>query len=194
MKTKFSKTVGLIVFISCQLVAQKPTNYISQDLSWRNIGPANMMGRVAAIDALDDDYRTVLIASASGGVFKSTNAGMTWEAIFDHYGAGSIGSVAFFQPDPNIIWVGTGESANRNSSAYGDGIYKSIDGGNNWTRTNDGILESMNRSFGWYFGQIRIDPTDEDIVYALGVELSKTTNGGDSWETIAGYFNSDIIL
>ena len=88
-----------------------------------------MMGRVAAIDALDDDYRTVLIASASGGVFKSTNAGMTWEAIFDHYGAGSIGSVAFFQPDPNIIWVGTGESANRNSSAYGDGIYKSIDGG-----------------------------------------------------------------
>ena len=193
MKTKFSKTVGLIVLISCQLVAQKPTNDISQDLSWRNIGPANMMGRVAAIDALDDDYRTVLIASASGGVFKSTNAGMTWEAIFDHYGAGSIGSVAFFQPDPNIIWVGTGESANRNSSAYGDGIYKSIDGGK--TFKNMG-LESTHQ-----IAEIQPHPTDPNILYVAAVGhlwgysgergLFKTIDGGKTWEKLINGLPND---
>ena len=88
-----------------------------------------MMGRIAAIDASNSDYRKVLIASASGGVFKSENAGTTWESIFDKYGAGSIGSIKFDQNNLDVIWVGTGESANRNSSAYGDGIYKSIDGG-----------------------------------------------------------------
>ena len=79
-----------------------------------------MMGRIAAIDASNTDYRKVLIASASGGVFKSNNAGFTWESIFDYYGAGSIGSVKFDQNNLNTIWVGTGESANRNSSAWGD--------------------------------------------------------------------------
>ncbi|MDH5610364.1 MAG: hypothetical protein OEY56_12880, partial [Cyclobacteriaceae bacterium] len=95
----------------------------------RSIGPANMMGRIAAIEARNTDYRHVLVASASGGVFKSTNAGMTWTAIFDTYGAGSIGAVAMFQPNPDILWVGTGEAANRNSSGWGDGIYQSVDGG-----------------------------------------------------------------
>jgi hypothetical protein len=81
---------------------------------WRNIGPANMMGRIAAIDGLNTDYRTVLVGSASGGVYKSTNAGVTWESIFDDYGSQSIGDVAFFQGDPDTIWIGTGESTNRN--------------------------------------------------------------------------------
>ena len=108
-------------------------NLNTKNLSWRNIGPANMMGRIAAIDASNKDYRKVLIASASGGVFKSDNAGVTWESIFDKYGAGSIGSVKFDQNDLNIIWVGTGESANRNSSAWGDGIYKSTDGGKSFS-------------------------------------------------------------
>ena len=89
-------------------------NGISGDLKWRNIGPANMMGRIAAIDASNTDYRKVLIASASGGVFKSNNGGITWESIFDNYGAGSIGSAKFDQNNLNTIWVGTGESANRN--------------------------------------------------------------------------------
>ena len=102
-------------------------NGISGDLKWRNIGPANMMGRIAAIDASNTDYRKVLIASASGGVFKSNNGGITWESIFDNYGSGSIGSVKFDQNNLNTIWVGTGESANRNSSAWGNGIYKSVD-------------------------------------------------------------------
>ena len=110
----------IILLVSTCLLAQKPTDELTRDLRWRNIGPANMMGRITAVEALDTDYRQVLVASASGGVFKSGNAGITWTPIFDDYGAGSIGAVAMFQPNPDIIWVGTGEAANRNSSAYGD--------------------------------------------------------------------------
>ena len=95
----------LILIFPIEILAQQ--NKITSDLRWRNIGPANMMGRIAAIDASNTDYRKVLIASASGGVFKSENAGITWESIFDDYGAGSIGSVKFDQKNLNTIWIGT---------------------------------------------------------------------------------------
>ncbi|MBP1660170.1 MAG: hypothetical protein H6P95_1362, partial [Candidatus Aminicenantes bacterium] len=91
-------------------------------LRWRSVGPANMVGRISDFEALDKDFTQVLVASASGGVFKSVNAGTTWEPIFDRYGSASIGDVAFFQKDPSIIWVGTGEECVRNSVAWGDGI------------------------------------------------------------------------
>jgi len=81
-----------------------------RNFTWRSIGPANMGGRISDIQALDDDYRVVIVASASGGVWKSTNAGTTWTPIFDTYGSASIGAIAIFQKDPNIIWVGTGEA------------------------------------------------------------------------------------
>ena len=79
-------------FINIEIYSQ---NVSTKNLSWRNIGPANMMGRIAAIDASNKDYRKVLIASASGGVFKSDNAGVTWESIFDKYGAGSVKSIQY---------------------------------------------------------------------------------------------------
>lgn len=126
--------VTLLLLISGMVYSQRQDNNVSRDLTWRNIGPANMMGRVAAIDALNTDYRHVVVASASGGVFLSTNGGWTWDAIFDRYGAGSIGSVTLCQEHPEIIWVGTGESVNRNSSGWGDGIYKSLDGGKTFQR------------------------------------------------------------
>jgi photosystem II stability/assembly factor-like uncharacterized protein len=151
--------------------------------AWRNIGPANMMGRIAAIDGLNTDYRTVLVGSASGGVYKSTNAGVTWESIFDDYGSQSIGDVAFFQGDPDTIWVGTGESTNRNSVGWGDGIYKSTDAGT--TFTHMGLKETRQIS------EIVPHPTDPNIVYvaALGSlfgpsgerGIYKTTDGGQSW-------------
>jgi photosystem II stability/assembly factor-like uncharacterized protein len=169
-------------------IGQIAPENLTEDLKWRNIGPANMMGRIAAIEALDTDYRTVLVASASGGVFKSTNAGITWTAIFDDYGAGSIGAVAFYQPDPDIIWVGTGEAANRNSSAWGDGIYKSTDGGK--TFTNMG-LENTHQ-----IAEIATHPGNPDIVYVAAVGhlwgysgdrgLYKTTDGGTTWEKLSG--------
>ena len=168
-------------------------NLNTKNLLWRNIGPANMMGRIAAIDASNKDYRKVLIASASGGVFKSDNAGVTWESIFDKYGAGSIGSVKFDQNDLNTIWVGTGESANRNSSAWGDGIYKSTDGGK--TFSNMGLKSTHQ------IAEIEIHPKNSSIVYAAAVGhlwgysgergLFRTLDGGNSWEKVLGGLPDD---
>ena len=168
-------------------------NLNTKNLLWRNIGPANMMGRIAAIDASNIDYRKVLIASASGGVFKSDNAGVTWESIFDKYGAGSIGSVKFDQNDLNTIWVGTGESANRNSSAWGDGIYKSTDGGK--TFSNMGLKSTHQ------IAEIEIHPNNSNIVYAAAVGhlwgysgergLFRTLDGGNSWEKVLGGLPDD---
>ncbi|MFC2156554.1 WD40/YVTN/BNR-like repeat-containing protein [Acidobacteriota bacterium] len=166
---------------------------IFQTMRWRNIGPSNMMGRISALDALDTDWRVVLVGSASGGVFKSTNAGATWIPIFDKYGSGSIGDVAFFQADPEIIWVGTGEANNRNSSGWGDGIYKSIDGGK--TFTNMGLQETHQ------IARLATHPTDSDILYVAAVGhlwgysgtrgLYKTTDGGKTWQKLTNGLPTD---
>lgn len=175
------------------MTAQRLDNVFSQDLHWRNIGPANMMGRIAAVDALNSDYRHVLCASASGGVFKSTNAGMSWESIFDRYGTGSIGAIALNQADPNIIWVGTGEAANRNSSGWGDGIYKSIDGGK--------TFQHMGLKNTHHIAAIALHPDNPSIVYVAAVGhlwgyegergLFKSEDGGLSWEKLAGGLPDD---
>jgi photosystem II stability/assembly factor-like uncharacterized protein len=168
------------------LFCQSSPENLTVDLQWRNIGPANMMGRISAVEALNTDYRTVLVATASGGVFKSNNAGTSWTPIFDEYGAGSIGAVAFYQPNPDIIWVGTGEAANRNSSAWGDGIYKSIDGGK--------TFENMGLEDTHQIAEIATHPTNPDIIYVAAVGhlwgnsgsrgLFKTVDGGKSWKKL----------
>ena len=99
---------------------------------WRNIGPANQGGRITDIEAFNSDFTKVYIAAASGGVWKSENAGATWQPIFDRYETASIGDIAVDQKDFNTLWVGTGEANNRNSVSWGNGIYKSIDGGKNF--------------------------------------------------------------
>ncbi len=185
--------LSILPFCALLSAAQLTTPELTQDLSWRNIGPANMMGRIAAIEALDTDYRHVLVASASGGVFKSTNAGITWTPIFENYGACSIGSIAMFQPNPDIIWVGTGESANRNSSAWGDGIYKSTDGGK--------TFENMGLETTHQIAEIATHPTDPDIVYAAAIGhlwgysgergLFKTVDGGQTWQKLTNGLPDD---
>ncbi len=117
----------LLGLITPPAIAQMDDSGIAQGFRWRNIGPANMSGRISDIEALDDDFTHVIVGSASGGVWKSKNAGTTWKPIFDKYGASSIGDVAICQTNPDIIWVGTGEKNPRNSIAWGDGIYKSTD-------------------------------------------------------------------
>ena len=121
-------------FAAQQAAPGPDASALTRHLRWRSIGPANMVGRISDFEALDSDFTQVLLGSASGGVFKSVNAGTTWEPIFDRYGSASIGDVAFFQKDPNIIWVGTGEECVRNSVAWGDGVYKSTDGGKTFAR------------------------------------------------------------
>ena len=190
---KFLKNIFFLFFLFSINIKGQTTDQITNDLKWRNIGPANMMGRIAAIDASNSDYRKVLIASASGGVFKSENAGTTWESIFDKYGAGSIGSIKFDQNNLDVIWIGTGESANRNSSAYGDGIYKSIDGGKSFINMG---LESTHQ-----IAEIEIHPNNSDVVFAAAVGhlwgytgergLFKTIDGGKSWKKVSGGLPSD---
>ncbi len=164
-----------------------------KNFKWRNIGPANMVGRISDFEALDSDFTQVLVAGASGGVWKSVNAGTTWEPIFDRYGSSSIGDVAFFPKDPDIIWVGTGEECARNSIAWGDGIYKSTDGGKTFTRMG---LETTHT-----IGRIITHPANPDVVYAAATGhtwgysgdrgLFKTEDGGETWIKLAGGLPDD---
>ena len=131
--------LAAVILLAVSSAAQSPEQLL-QAMRWRNVGPAVFAGRVVDVEALDNDFRYVITASASGGVWKSTNAGTTWTPIFDQYKSASIGDVAIFQKNPNIIWVGTGEANNRNSVAWGDGIYKSTDGGKTFARS--GLADS----------------------------------------------------
>jgi len=152
----------------------------------RSIGPAGMSGRIAAIDALASDPDVVYVGAATGGVWKSTNGGQTWQAVFDDQRVLGIGAVAVDQSNPDVIWVGTGEGNPRNSAGVGGGVYKSIDGGESWTLLG---LEKSER-----IHRILLHPTDPGIAYvgAMGPEWSdgqergvfKTVDGGRSWERI----------
>ncbi|HMD98292.1 MAG TPA: sialidase, partial [Terriglobia bacterium] len=156
-------------------------------LGARNIGSAEMSGRVAAVAAVKEKNRlTVYVGAASGGVWKSMNGGTTFKPVFDKEPVQSIGAIAIDPSAPKTIWVGTGESWTRNSVSIGDGIYKSTDGGDNWT--NLGLKESER------IAKILIDPKDGNTVYACvpgrlwsdsdARGLYKTTDGGKSWSKI----------
>ena len=156
-----------------------------KDLRWRNIGNANQKGRISSIDALEDNFAVAVVGTGSGGVWKTVNAGNTWEPIFDGYGAASIGEVRIDQNDPDIIWVGSGEEDGRNSATWGDHVYKSTDGG----ATFEAVLTDV-----WTTGDIVIHPEDSDTVFVAVLGniwgdvgkrgLFKTTDGGETWEQL----------
>ena len=146
-----------------------------------------MSGRVAAIDAVQEGQRlTVYIGSASGGVWKSVNGGATFKPVFDKQPVQSIGAVTIDPKNPKVIWVGTGESWTRNSVSVGDGIYKSVDGGDNWT--NLGLKDSER------IAKILVDPTSTDTVYVCTPGklwsdsdergVYRTTDGGKTWTKV----------
>ncbi|MDX1494989.1 MAG: hypothetical protein R3253_13055, partial [Longimicrobiales bacterium] len=109
-------------------------------LRHRSIGPANMSGRLVDIAVVEMDTRVFYLASATGGVWKTTDNGIRFEPVFESQGTHSVGDVVVHQRDTSVVWVGTGERANRQSSSWGDGVYKSTDGGESWT--NMGLEES----------------------------------------------------
>ena len=179
-----------LVALSTSLAAQQPVKFDSASISGlpaRNIGSAVMSGRIAAVDAVNDHGRlTVFAGSASGGVWKSVNGGTTFKPVFDKTDVQSIGAVTIDPTNPKVIWVGTGESWVRNSVSVGDGVYKSIDGGDNWT--NMGLKDSE------HIARILVDPKDGNIVYACAVGhlwndndergVYKTTDGGKTWKKV----------
>lgn len=153
---------------------------------WRSIGPASMGGRIDDIAVVESNPYVIYLGFATGGVWKTVNNGTTWEPIFDMHPTSSIGDIAVCQSDPNIVWVGTGEPNNRQSSSFGDGVYKSTDGGK--TFTNVGLKETQTIS------RVVIDPKDANTVYvaALGRLFGpnkdrgvyKTTDGGRTWANV----------
>ena len=155
-------------------------------LSARNIGPAAVGGRIAAIDVVASDPQRIYIGAATGGVWASSNGGLNWEPIFDDEAVASIGALAINQSNPDIIWVGTGESNVRNSTSIGAGIYKSVDGGQNWQRMGLERTERIDR--------IALHPTNPDIVYVAALGhlwgenpergIYRTADGGQSWKQI----------
>jgi photosystem II stability/assembly factor-like uncharacterized protein len=156
-------------------------------LGARNIGSATMSGRIAAIAAVPEGNRlTVYVGAASGGVWKSVNGGTTYKPVFDKEPAQSIGAIAIDPTNPKVVWVGTGEAWTRNSVSVGNGIYKSTDGGDNWTNMGLGTSERI--------AKILIDPTAPNTVYACvpgklwsdspDRGVYKTSDGGQTWTKV----------
>ena len=159
---------------------------IFSGLKLRNLTPAKTSGRVVDV-AIHPTNRSIrFVAVASGGVWKTTNAGTTWTPVFDNEGSYSIGTVEFDMNNPMIVWVGTGENNAQRSVSKGDGIYKSTDGGNTWK--NMGLKTSE------HIGKIAIHPTNSDIIYVASQGsvwkaggdrgLYKTIDGGTTWERV----------
>ncbi len=154
--------------------------------SWQFVGPTRMVGRGTDVAVHEDQPDTIFVATAAGGVWKTTNDGQTWKPIFETYASASIGDVAIAPSDPNIVWVGTGEANIVRSSMAGSGIYKSIDGGE--------TFEHMGLTDTQHIARIVIHPKNPDIVYvaAPGHEYTtneergvyRSTNGGKSWDKV----------
>jgi len=158
-------------------------------LDWRHIGPAAFGGRIDDVEAVPDRPWIIFVGAASGGIFKSVNQGVTWKPVFDEEGGTlSIGDLAIAPSDPNIVWAGTGEPNNRQSSSWGDGVYKSVDGGETWVHM--GLADTH------HIGRIVIDPRHADIVFVAALGhlwgpndergLYKTTDGGRTWRRVLG--------
>jgi photosystem II stability/assembly factor-like uncharacterized protein len=162
-----------------------PDDY-AKALQWRCIGPANMGGRITALAVFEADPTTYWVATASGGLIKTTNNGVSFEHQFDREATVSIGDVCVAPSNKDILWIGTGENNPRNSVSYGDGVYKSTDGGKSWK--NMGLKKT------YQIGKIIIHPKNPDIVYvgALGRlygpneerGVFKTEDGGKTWNRI----------
>ena len=155
-------------------------------ISLRNLSPGHTGGRITDI-AVNPENRSIrYVATASGNVWKTVNAGTTWEPIFDDYGSFSIGTITLDPHNPNVIWLGTGENNSQRSVGYGDGVYKSTDAGKSW--------QHMGLKTSEHIGKIVVDPRDTDVVYvasqgplwSAGGErgLYKTTDGGKNWNRV----------
>ena len=183
--------LGLALCAAPRLGAQQPSSSPRTswpDSAWRMIGPAAFGGRVDDIEAVASNPHIIFVGTASGGVFRSVNNGTTWEPVFDAQHALSIGDIAIAPSDPKVVWVGTGEANNRQSSTWGDGVYRSTDGGTSWHSM--GLRETQS------IGRIVIDPHDPGTVFVAAVGhlfgpneqrgLYRTRDSGATWQKVLG--------
>ncbi|TCI84808.1 glycosyl hydrolase [Tenacibaculum sp. M341] len=196
---KKSLVVVLGILLSCTQICdaqrkskkkdtkKSPLEAISvSGLKWRNVGPALTSGRISDFAFNPKNPYEYYVATAAGGVWKTVNSGITYQPIFDSQGSYSIGCVTMDPNNSNVIWVGTGENNNQRSVSYGDGIYKSIDGGASWQHM--GLKNSE------HIGKIVVHPENSDIVYVAAIGplwskggdrgLYKTEDGGKTWKSV----------
>ncbi len=175
-----------MLFVLFVAAAQLPAQDLGS-LPWRHIGPANFGGRIDDIEAVPSKPSTIFVGTAGGGVFRSVNNGTTWTPVFDRDGrTTSIGDIAIAPSDPNIVWVGTGEPNNRQSSTWGDGIYRSLDGGTTWTHM--GLADTH------HIGRVVIHPQDPSVVFVAALGhlwnandergLYRTRDAGRTWQRV----------
>ncbi|PKQ65524.1 glycosyl hydrolase [Labilibaculum filiforme] len=155
-------------------------------LKFRNIGPATTSGRIADFAVNPNNHSEYYVGVASGNIFKTINNGTTWMPVFDKYGSYSIGVVTMDPNNSNVVWTGTGENNHQRALAYGDGVYKTMDGGKSWK--NMGLKESR------HIGGIVIDPRNSNIVFVAAEGsawgpggdrgLYKTIDGGETWKKV----------
>lgn len=164
--------------------AQPLPDDLTASVNWREIGPSVFGGRITDIELHPGDPNTLFVAAASGGLFVSPNNGTTWNCIFQNEGSISIGDIAIDPGNPDVIYIGTGEANNQRSSYWGDGVYKTTDGGKSWTHLG---LEASH-----HIGRIVIDPNDSNTIYVAALGhlythndergLYTSTDGGATWE------------
>ena len=157
-----------------------------QALQPRLIGPAVTGGRVHDIEALPDDPSTIFVASASGGLWKTTNRGVTWRNVFDTMAVSTFGDIAIAPSNSQIVYAGTGEQNNRQSTSWGNGVYRSDDGGESWRHL--GLVETR------HIAKVEVHPSNPDLVYVAALGnlwapssergVFKSTDGGQSWSKV----------
>jgi len=175
----------LLLAATCTVNAQLNMDHLSE-LKIRNVGPANMSGRITAIDAVTKNPKIIYLGAASGGVWKSENGGTAWRPVADDLPTQNIGAVKIQQSNPAVVWVGTGEGNPRNSMNLGQGMFKTIDGGKTWAGMGLEATRTIHR--------ILIHPNDPDVVFAgaMGDPFTpnehrgvyRTTDGGKNWDKI----------
>jgi photosystem II stability/assembly factor-like uncharacterized protein len=163
-----------------------PENAALKGLRWRSIGPANPGGRISVVEGIPGKPDTFYVAGAAGGIAKTVNGGTTFTQIFDNEDVASIGAIEVANSDENIVWVGTGEGDPRNSTSFGNGVYRSTNGGQSWTHLGLTDTERIKR--------IAVDPQNADIAFVCAVGhtwgpneergVFKTTDGGKNWKKV----------
>ena len=180
---QFCRALLALPLLAGSVLAQSSHDSVLKPLRFRAIGPAVMGGRVDDFAVVDSDSRIIYVGAAAGGIFKTVNGGTTWEPVFDEAGSPSIGDIAIAPNNPAILYVGTGEPNNRQSSSWGNGVFKSMDAGKTWK--NIGLKDTH------HIGRVVIHPANPEIVYVAalgdlwgpnsdrGVFMS--TDGGATW-------------
>src|SRR3954469_23868840 len=172
------------VLVALLLVTPVPAADLLADFTARPLGPANMSGRVCDVAVVESKPAVMYVATATGGLWKTVNAGTTWTPLTDALDVWSIGAVAVSQSNPNVIYIGTGEANPRNSVSWGNGLYRSADAGKTWSHV--GLRDTL------HVGRIAVHPTNPDVAFvaALGHVwgpnaergLFKTIDGGKTWQ------------